>query len=72
VFANYKQKEKVEAVDRLLSRYPELAMFERAQLGSLGRQSPEEAKTLIPSLNSKIDDETLRSLLDLLEDLWED
>ncbi|OIW26687.1 hypothetical protein CONLIGDRAFT_482972 [Coniochaeta ligniaria NRRL 30616] len=72
VFANYKGQENVEAVDGLLSTYTGLVMFERAQLGSLGCTSAEEAKILIPSLNSKIDDETLQSLLDQLESLRED
>lgn len=32
-FARFKKKESVEAVERLLSSYPKLAKFERAQLG---------------------------------------
>ncbi len=32
-FARFKQKENVEAVERLLSAHKELAKFERAQLG---------------------------------------
>jgi len=35
-FARFKQKENVEAVERLLSAHKELAKFERAQLGNLG------------------------------------
>ncbi|KAH8903362.1 hypothetical protein BR93DRAFT_885324 [Coniochaeta sp. PMI_546] len=71
-FAMYRNTEAVEAVDRLLSQYTELAMFERAQLGSLGCQSADEAKTLIPSLDGKIDDEALQNLLDQLESLRRD
>jgi hypothetical protein len=33
-FARFKQKENVEAVERLLSAHKELAKFERAQLGT--------------------------------------
>jgi DNA-directed RNA polymerase II subunit RPB4 len=32
-FARFTQKENVEAVERLLSAYKQLAKFERAQLG---------------------------------------
>lgn len=71
-FANYRTKERVEAVERLVGQYAQLAMFEQAQLGSLGCGTAEEAKTLIPSLNSKIDDDALQSLLDQLERLRED
>lgn len=72
-FAMYRNTEAVEAVDRLLSQHTELAMFERAQLGSLGCQSADEAKkTLIPSLDGKIDDEALQNLLDQLGSLRRD
>ncbi len=71
-FANYNKKEKVEAVDRLIGQYTELLKFERAQLGSLSCRSAEEAKTLIPSLDSKMDDETLQGLHDMLESLGGD
>lgn len=63
-FARFKRKENVEAVERLLSARKELAKFERAQLGSLCCDTAEEAKTLIPSLQDKITDEDLQSLLD--------
>lgn len=33
-FARFKQKDSVEAVERLLSAHQELAKFERAQLGT--------------------------------------
>ncbi|KIM97782.1 hypothetical protein OIDMADRAFT_57298 [Oidiodendron maius Zn] len=62
-FARFKRKEKVEAVERLLSAHKELAKFERAQLGSLCCDTAEEAKTLIPSLTDKISDDDLQELL---------
>jgi DNA-directed RNA polymerase II subunit RPB4 len=101
-FARFKQKENVEAVERLLSAQVNLAKFERAQLGtfsplyvsrhedtqedgyfpcvrrvlimvkqtgSLCCDTAEEAKTLIPSLQDKISDEDLQTLLDELTKL---
>ncbi|KFY71787.1 hypothetical protein V499_08055 [Pseudogymnoascus sp. VKM F-103] len=62
-FARFKRKENVEAVERLLSAHPELAKFERAQLGSLCCELAEEAKTLVPSLADKISDDDLQELL---------
>jgi DNA-directed RNA polymerase II subunit RPB4 len=68
-FARFTQKENVEAVERLLSTQKDLAKFERAQLGSLGCENADEAKTLIPSLADKIRDEDLQDLLDELSKL---
>ena len=72
-FANYKVKETVEAVDRLLSGYTELHPFERAQLGSMAFTTAEEAISLVPSLETKIllDQQALQGLLNELEDLRE-
>lgn len=72
-FANYKRKETVEAVAHLLSGYTELHPFERAQLGSLGFQTAEEAMALVPSLQTKIllDSQALQALLDEMEELRE-
>ncbi len=64
VFARFKQKENIEAVDRMLTSHTELELFERSQLGSLCCESAEEAKTLIPSLSNKITDADLQELLD--------
>ncbi|MCJ1263125.1 RNA polymerase B [Lobaria immixta] len=64
VFARFKQKENIEAVERMLTSKTELELFERSQLGSLCCESAEEAKTLIPSLASKISDGDLQELLD--------
>ncbi|KAL8839994.1 MAG: hypothetical protein Q9170_001536 [Blastenia crenularia] len=64
VFARFKQKENIEAVERMLSAKQELELFERSQLGSLCCETAEEAKTLIPSLSNKISDSDLQELLD--------
>ncbi|KAL8643162.1 MAG: hypothetical protein Q9228_000224 [Teloschistes exilis] len=64
VFARFKQKENIEAVERYLATKTELELFERSQLGSLCCESAEEAKTLIPSLTNKISDQDLQELLD--------
>ncbi|EGS23349.1 uncharacterized protein CTHT_0010170 [Thermochaetoides thermophila DSM 1495] len=63
-FARFKQKENVEAVERLLSAHKELTKFERAQIGSLCCDSADECKTLVPSIADKISDEDLQELLD--------
>lgn len=41
-----------------------LEEFEMAQLANLSPETTEEAKTLIPSLNGKKEDEELQRLLD--------
>ncbi|KAL8873023.1 MAG: hypothetical protein Q9174_001442 [Haloplaca sp. 1 TL-2023] len=64
VFARFKQKENIEAVERMLAAKEELERFERSQLGSLCCETAEEAKTLIPSLTNKISDQDLQELLD--------
>ncbi|KAI5310756.1 RNA polymerase B, partial [Ascosphaera atra] len=69
VFARFKEKENIEAVERLLSAHPELELFERSQLGSLCCDNAEEAKSLIPSLANKISDNDLQELLDELTKL---
>lgn len=63
IFSRFKNRESVEAVDRLLNSQPDLEPFEKAQLGSLCCDSAEEAKTLIPSLEHKKTDEELQDLL---------
>ncbi|KAI9888644.1 MAG: tRNA(m(1)G37)methyltransferase [Vezdaea aestivalis] len=69
VFARFKQKENIEAVERILSSQTELEMFERSQLGSLCCETAEEAKTLIPSLTAKKSDADLQEVLDELTKL---
>ena len=48
----------------MLASHDELELFERSQLGSLCCETSEEAKTLIPSLATKIGDVDLQELLD--------
>ncbi|KAI1917086.1 hypothetical protein LOZ53_003327 [Ophidiomyces ophidiicola] len=69
VFARFKEKENIEAVERLLSAHTELEFFERSQLGSLCCDNAEEAKALIPSIGNKISDHDLQELLDELTKL---
>ncbi|KAI9822080.1 MAG: RNA polymerase B [Phylliscum demangeonii] len=64
VFSRMKQKENIEATERLLSSQEELEPYERSQLGSLCCETAEEAKTLIPSLVNKKTDADLQELLD--------
>ena len=64
VFARFKQKENIEAVEQLLASRTDLDLFERSQLGSLCCETSEEAKTLIPSLTNKISDVDLQEFLD--------
>ena len=79
-FARFKKKETVEAVERLLNSRQEFTRFERAQLGiqvctvvviaqlnaigTLCCGKADEAKTIIPSLADKINDDDLQDLLD--------
>ncbi|EDN02380.1 polymerase II polypeptide D [Histoplasma capsulatum] len=69
LFARFKEKENIEAVERLLSAHTELEFFERSQLGSLCCNDAEEAKSLIPSIGNKISDTELQELLDELTKL---
>ncbi|KKY14105.1 putative polymerase ii polypeptide d [Phaeomoniella chlamydospora] len=70
MFARFKDKENVEAAERILTSYAgQLDFFERSQLGSLLPDEAEEAKALIPSLQSKISDGDLQQLLDELQKL---
>lgn len=39
VFARFKQKENIEAVERMLASHAELELFERSQLGMLHNHS---------------------------------
>ena len=68
-FNRFSTNDSAQAVERLLSQYEGLHKFERAQLGTLCPEDPEEAKTLIPSLAEKIDDEDLGALLEDLTSL---
>lgn len=68
VFARFKEKENIEAVERLLFSV-DLKPFERSQLGSLCCDNAEEAKSLIPSLQDRISDDDLQEILDELTKL---
>ncbi|KAF2257853.1 hypothetical protein CC78DRAFT_538203 [Lojkania enalia] len=63
-FSRYKQRENVQALSGLLDSHNELTFVEKAMLGSLACDTADEAKTLIPSLATKMDDDALQSLLD--------
>lgn len=72
IFARFKDQETCAVVENLLASrgYDDnevpLHPFERAQLGSLTCDEPDEAKTLIPSLAGKRTDEELYELLNQL------
>ncbi|KAB8532588.1 hypothetical protein FH972_025533 [Carpinus fangiana] len=60
MFARFKDEASVHAVDGALTEIEgQLVHFERAQLGNLSPTDAEEAKSLIPSLGEKVDDEAL-------------
>jgi len=63
VFSRFKQREAVQAVERILAQQTNLVAFEKSQLGTLCCDTGDEAKTLIPSLVDKISDEDLEDLL---------
>ncbi|KAF2460139.1 hypothetical protein BDY21DRAFT_281199 [Lineolata rhizophorae] len=69
VFARFKQKENIEAVERLLATTGSLDPFERSQLGTLCCETAEEAKTLIPSITHKISDADLQDILNEISKL---
>ena len=64
IFARFKKRENVSAVEKLLQGFPALEPFEKSQLGTLCCESSDEAKTLIPSLGDKANDEELQELLE--------
>ncbi|CAA21284.1 DNA-directed RNA polymerase II subunit rpb4 [Schizosaccharomyces pombe] len=67
VFARFKTAEATYACERILGN--RFHKFERAQLGTLCCEDAEEARTLIPSLANKIDDQNLQGILDELSTL---
>jgi DNA-directed RNA polymerase subunit F len=62
-FAKFKNMENIAAVRQLLTT-KKLHKFELAALGNLCPETPEEAKSLIPSLEGRFDDEDLSAILD--------
>ncbi|KAL3239765.1 DNA-directed RNA polymerase II subunit RPB4 [Nakaseomyces bracarensis] len=67
-FSRFRDQETVGAVIQLL-KSTGLHPFEIAQLGSLACDTADEAKTLIPSLTSKISDDDLERILKELSNL---
>jgi len=63
-FSKYKNRETIGAVRGLLSKKKLLHKFEMASLANLCPDSAEEAKSLIPSLEGRFDDEELTQILD--------
>lgn len=71
IFARFRDAETCSAVEQILKN-PDtqvLHPFERAQLGSLACDDADEAKTLIPSLASKMADAEIQTILNQLSRL---
>jgi len=68
-FSRFKQPETVNALSALLEAHPELSSPEKAQLGSLNCETADEAKTLIPSLANRLEDDKLQELLEEMQKL---
>ncbi|CAL1298415.1 unnamed protein product [Larinioides sclopetarius] len=62
-FSRFRNRETISAVRSLLTQ-KKVHKFELAQLANLCPETPEEAKTLIPSLEGRFEDEELRQILD--------
>lgn len=62
-FTKFKNPENISSIRQLLGN-KKLHKFELAKLADLCPENPEEAKSLIPSLEGRFDDEELASLLD--------
>ncbi|KAJ2481597.1 RNA polymerase B [Coemansia sp. RSA 2131] len=67
-FSRYTNRDTIKEV-RALLKPTELEPFECAQLGNLCCSEYDEAKTLIPSIGSKISDDDLDSLLKQMDSL---
>ncbi|PVZ98055.1 hypothetical protein BB558_005960 [Smittium angustum] len=67
-FSQFTNQDSVREVRKLLSG-SELASFEIAQLGNMCCSDSVEAKSLIPSLVGKIDDESLDRMLKQMESI---
>jgi DNA-directed RNA polymerase II subunit RPB4 len=65
-FSRYKNRETIQAVRALLSR-KQLHKFEQAALANLCPENADEAKSLIPSLEGRLDDSDLQELLEDLQ-----
>ncbi|EFX87599.1 DNA-directed RNA polymerase II subunit RPB4-like isoform X2 [Daphnia pulex] len=62
-FSKFKNRETIAAIRSLLMQ-KKLHKFELAALANLCPESPEEAKSLIPSLEGRFEDEELRQILE--------
>ncbi|KAF6003672.1 hypothetical protein CCYA_CCYA07G2185 [Cyanidiococcus yangmingshanensis] len=62
-FNQFRSAEVAKVVRARLERHPELHPFERTQLANLLPETAAEAKSIIPSLKGKIDDDVLAQLL---------
>ncbi|XP_015921253.1 DNA-directed RNA polymerase II subunit RPB4 [Parasteatoda tepidariorum] len=62
-FSRFRNRETISAVRSLLTQ-KKVHKYELAQLANLCPETPEEAKTLIPSLEGRFEDEELRQILD--------
>ncbi|XP_014300585.1 DNA-directed RNA polymerase II subunit Rpb4-like isoform X2 [Microplitis mediator] len=62
-FRKFKSKEMIAAVRSMLMQ-KKLHKFELASLANLCPETPEEAKALIPSLEGRLEDEELRTILE--------
>ncbi|XP_026285250.1 DNA-directed RNA polymerase II subunit Rpb4-like isoform X2 [Frankliniella occidentalis] len=62
-FRKFKNKETISSVRNLLMQ-KKLHKFELASLANLCPETPEEAKSLVPSLEGRFEDEELRQILD--------
>ncbi|PVV03112.1 hypothetical protein BB560_002420 [Smittium megazygosporum] len=67
-FSHFNNQYSAREARKVLSTV-ELSSFEIAQLGNLGCSEPAEAKSLIPSLIGKIDDESLDHVLKQLQSI---
>ncbi|XP_065185163.1 DNA-directed RNA polymerase II subunit RPB4-like [Sycon ciliatum] len=68
-FSRFKNRETIQAVRSRLTQQqnPELHKFEKAQLANLCPDTAEEGRSLIPSLEGRLDDGELQELLDDLQ-----
>ncbi|KAI4520944.1 HRDC-like protein [Schizophyllum commune] len=66
-FAKWHTTDSASAVREILRREPQLTQFETAQLANLCPAEAEEAKSIIPSLEDKVDDDRLQALLNEIQ-----
>ncbi|XP_046742799.1 DNA-directed RNA polymerase II subunit Rpb4-like isoform X2 [Diprion similis] len=62
-FRKFRNKETIAAVRNLLMQ-KKLHKFELASLANLCPETPEEAKALIPSLEGRLEDDEMRTILE--------